>query len=250
MIVTELAWALLTGLAGSLHCFGMCGPLVIAYSLRLGQVTPDVANGGARKASSGTMIYHHVAFQGGRIAAYALSGLIAAGLVHMVGSIDSFRAARSVIAIAAGCLMTAFSLILLKAISIPSTNRWGIFARGRCKAEASGAPPRQSLAGRIVASLLKSRSGTSRWALGFAAGFLPCMLSWAMVVKAAATGEPTTAVALMIFFGLGTAPALLLTGFFASFLTVGMRLAGERVAALSVLVMGLILVWKGVSHFG
>jgi uncharacterized protein len=132
--------------------------------------------------------------------------------------------------------MVIFGMILLKVL--PSSSQ----AIGGSLSE------KRPFLGRTLANLLRSEAPGSRWVLGFAAGFLPCMLSWAMVVKAASSGDPITGFSLMAVFGLGTTPALLFTGFFASLFTLKARLAGERIAALSVIVMGLILVWKGASR--
>jgi|WetSurMetagenome_2_1015567.scaffolds.fasta_scaffold38461_6 uncharacterized protein len=247
MTVVDLCWAFVTGLAGSLHCLGMCGPLVVAYSLHLKDDAPDRQESAAYGSYPGALIYHHAAFHGGRLAAYALTGCLAAGLVHVVGSIEPFGAIRSVLSLLGGSLMVIFGLILLKVISIPSKTTLGIPSGG---AGDPGCAAREvkpgSLFTRAFANLLQSRTAASKWGLGFSAGFLPCMLSWAMVVKAAATGDMATGLAVMIFFGLGTAPALLFTGLFASLFTIRMRLTGERAAALSVMAMGLILMWKGV----
>jgi sulfite exporter TauE/SafE len=54
----------------------------------------------------------------------------------------------------------------------------------------------------------------------------------------------------MAFFGLGTVPALFFTGLSASVLSMKVRLVGERIAALSVILMGLILILKGVRALG
>jgi uncharacterized protein len=134
--------------------------------------------------------------------------------------------------------MALFGLILLKVL--PS------FSGSVIKSPSLG----KSFLGNTLAALLRSRTMGSRLALGFAAGFLPCMLSWAMVIRAAATGSIMGGFSLMASFGLGTAPALLFAGFFASLFTLRARLAGERLAAFSVIAMGLILMWKGVSRLG
>jgi sulfite exporter TauE/SafE len=81
--------------------------------------------------------------------------------------------------------------------------------------------------------------------LGLAAGFLPCGLSWAMIIKAATTQDVTAGFLTMGAFGLGTVPALFLMGFSASFLSLKARFLGERIAAFSLLAMGLILIFKG-----
>ncbi len=49
----------------------------------------------------------------------------------------------------------------------------------------------------------------------------------------------------MVAFGLGTVPALWTVGISASLLTLRIRLIGERLAALSVIAMGLFLMFKG-----
>lgn len=235
-MIIELSWAFVTGLAGSLHCLGMCGPLVFTYSLHLRREGTGQLDRVAPGSYPGAIIYHHAAFQGGRIAAYALTGAVTAGLVSLAGSVDSLRALRSPLSVAGGVGMVIFGLILLKVL--PSSRR----------ATAGSLSGSRSFLGRALANLLRSQTLRSRGVLGFAAGFLPCMLSWAMVVKAAATGNAVTGFSLMAVFGLGTAPALLFAGFFASLFTLKTRLAGERIAALSVIAMGLILVWKGASR--
>jgi sulfite exporter TauE/SafE len=66
-----------------------------------------------------------------------------------------------------------------------------------------------------------------------------------MVVKAATTSGFGEALLTMLLFGLGTVPALLLLGLSSSALSLKMRLLGDRIAALSVMGMGAILVFKG-----
>lgn len=248
MILADLGWALTTGLAGSLHCFGMCGPLVIAHSLRAGKTMQYGADNETSPVFPGGIISHHLAFHAGRIGAYAITASVAAGIVHLAGSVASFQNVRNVLSIGAGCLMVVAGLALLKVIILPSVGSLWIFGPGRRNSRLR-IPTVQSLPERVLAGLLKSQGGVSKGVLGFAAGFLPCMLSWAMIVKAAETGDVLIGFLVMAFFGLGTVPALLFTGFFASFFTLRMRIAGERLAGLSVLIMGFILAWKGVSRF-
>jgi sulfite exporter TauE/SafE len=75
------------------------------------------------------------------------------------------------------------------------------------------------------------------------------MLSWAMIVKAATAPNPVLGFMTMVLFGLGTVPALFFTGLSASLFTLRVRLTGERVAACSVIVMGIMLLVKGAKYF-
>ena len=81
--------------------------------------------------------------------------------------------------------------------------------------------------------------------LGLTSGFLPCCLTASMLVTAATTEDMARGFMTMVAFGLGTVPALLAIGISASLLTLRTRIIGERMAALSVVALGLLLVLKG-----
>ena len=232
MVIDFLA-PLLIGFLGSLHCLGMCGPLVMAYSLHICRGDPEEPQGMQAPWRKG--ILHHLAFHSGRVLTYGFLGALAAGLAHMAGLNQLFSGLRSGLTLAGGILMVLFGLVLFRVI--PSS----LFA---LPSFGSASWP-----GRVFSRLLGARTVTSKVLLGLAAGFLPCMLSWAMVVKAATTQNILAGFFTMVFFGVGTVPALFLTGLSASFLSLKARFLGERVAALSVMVMGFILIFKGSKYF-
>jgi sulfite exporter TauE/SafE len=93
--------------------------------------------------------------------------------------------------------------------------------------------------------LFQSNRLASKLTLGLLTGFLPCGLSWAMIGKAATTQNIPGGFLTMVACGLGTVPLLFFTGVSASLLSMKTRLVGERIAGLAVIVMGLILVFKG-----
>jgi len=223
---------LLIGLAGSLHCLGMCGPLVMAYSLHIRSAEKEPVAGASALWWKG--ISHHATFHLGRILTYGFLGTLAASIAQLADLSRFFSGFRSGITLGGGILMVLFGLVLLKVMpvslfSLPSGPK--------------------SFWQKIFPPLFQSRRLTSKFALGLAAGFLPCMLSWAMVVKAATTQHPLPGFLTMVLFGLGTVPALFLTGLSASLLSMRTRFLGERVAAASVIAMGLILIIKGSKYF-
>lgn len=216
------------GFFGSLHCLGMCGPLILAYSLN---------TRGLRKPTAGMdgLVFqgeflHHLAFHAGRLLTYGLLGALGGLLFHEAIFDTLLVHLGPIMPALAGALMVFLGLILLRALPMPRLLSF---------------PPGGGSGKGLIAHLLESQNGTSKVFLGMAVGFLPCGLSWAMVVKAAATQNLLGGFLTMLAFGLGTVPALFLPGLSASIVTVRLRMVGEKLAALSIIVMGLMLFYKG-----
>lgn len=222
------------GLAGSLHCLGMCGPLVLAYSIH-SRVEPQAGVAVLLGTAPG-VLGNHLAFHGGRILTYAILGAIVAAIL---GGLEMQRFAmqyRGVTAILCGLLLVAFAVITLGILPLPSSLARLLIAPG-------------VLLGKKAGGLAASKKPGARIALGMTAGLLPCGLSWAMLVKAASTLDPVKGFLLMAAFGLGTVPVLIAVGLSASVLSVKMRQFGEKVASLSIMVMGVLMVVKGANVF-
>jgi len=172
---------------------------------------------------------HHFFFHMGRILSYGFLGGLAAGIFHLADLKLFFTHLRGGLTLFGGILIILFGLILLKAIPFPVlflpawASRWG----------------------RLFSFLFQSPRLDSKMALGLITGFLPCGLSWAMITKAATTHSLPLGFLTMVAFGLGTVPALFATGFSASLLSMRVRILGEKIAALSLIAMGLVLIYKG-----
>jgi len=230
-MVFDLIAPFLIGLAGSLHCLGMCGPLVMAYSLHI-RKTGDP---GEKPPPALWMkgVSHHVAFHLGRVCTYGMLGGLAAGMAHLAGFNQALSNLRGWATLGGGALMILSGMILFKILPLPSFISGGsnfFFTRW-------------------IPSLLQSERLPARLALGMGVGFLPCMLSWAMIVKAATASSPFTGFLTTLAFGLGTVPALFFTGVSASLLSLRVRFLGERAAAAAVIIMGCILIFKGGRYF-
>ena len=224
--ILDVIGPLVVGLVGSVHCLGMCGPLVLAYSLHLKADQKP----GAQLFRMGLL--HHVAFHSGRLFTYAFLGALAAGFLGQYGLQRIFNL-RSAVTVTGGALMILFGVVLLGIVSFPQF--MSIPSDGSAK-----------LWGRVLPPLFRSRTIGSKLILGLATGFLPCGLSWSMVLKSATCPTATGGFLTMAAFGLGTVPLLFATGLSTSFLSLKMRIFGERIAAVSIIIMGLILFFKGV----
>jgi uncharacterized protein len=223
----DLFPSFIVGLIGSLHCLGMCGPLIVAYSLHLSGAGTAPLPAGVKAG-----MWHHIFFHAGRLATYGFLGALAAGIFYLANLTLFFKQFRGGLTLVGGVLMILLGLVLLKVFPLP-----GFLVR-LCG--------EKGIVGRVSpASLLRGKQFSSKVGLGVATGFLPCGLSWAMIAKAAATQNIPMGFLTMVAFGLGTVPVLFLTGVTASFISFRTRLLGEKIAALSVILMGLILVYKG-----
>ena len=230
----DLIAPFIVGFIGSLHCLGMCGPLILAYSLHLNStVNPEII---MKPSVWQRGILHHLTFHIGRLLTYGFLGSLAAGLIHLTNFNKIFFDLRGSVTLLGGILMMLAGLVLLKIIPLPFSLTTLSNGLG-------------SLGSRWLPSLFRSQCIGSKMVLGMAMGFLPCMLSWSMIIMAATTEDSLWGFLIMASFGLGTVPILFFTGLSASMISLEVRLIGERAAASFIILMGLILVFKGVKSF-
>ncbi len=202
--------AALAGLLGSTHCVGMCGGVALSSS----QPGPSPQ---WRRA---------LAFNGGRIASYILAGALAGGIASRVGAVLPAAAPwGSILRIATGLLMVGIGL----QIAIGWT--------GLRRLERLGVPVWRCL-GPMAARLDPRRSALHSLAFGALWGWIPCGLVYSALLAALISGEASAAAAIMLAFGLGTAPALLSLGLVGDRLRPLMRKAGWRRSS-GALVIGL-----------
>jgi uncharacterized protein len=207
----------LTGLLTGLHCVGMCGPIVLAYSV---PGSEDVNRGmmGALK---------HLAYNGGRVVSYMLLG----ALLGLAGtSLGWIARAGEIISIAGGILMIVGGLAMLGLLPFASRLSLGSLWSG---------------SGSVQRGLLKRRTAVSALALGLLTPLLPCGVLYAMLAKAATAGGAWEGALTMGAFGIGTAPALLTLGGVASLLSLKVRQRAEIIAACLIIFMGIILLLRG-----
>ncbi|MBK8525356.1 MAG: sulfite exporter TauE/SafE family protein [Betaproteobacteria bacterium] len=172
----------LVGLLGGTHCVGMCGGIVGALSM-----------GGASRPSL------HLAYNLGRISSYALAGAI-------VGALGSASLAL------AGQLPLRVALYVLANLMLIAL---GFYLMGVTRALAFTERVGQNLWQRIqplTRRFLPAQSVAQAFPLGMLWGWLPCGLVYSALATALAAGSATQGAMLMLAFGLGTLPNLLLAG--------------------------------------
>ena len=228
MSLVELSVMFTLGLASSLHCLQMCGPIVLSYSLGAGRSGKTKAAAAARQLFLG-----HLAYNAGRITTYTALGALAGLAGGTLGMLGRLAGVSSVVTIVGGSLLVQAGLFMLGII--PST----VFAGMQLFRLTSG-----FLKG--VGGLLATPAAGKRLLLGLALGFLPCGLIYAALLRSLATGSPLWGAASMLAFGMGTGAALMVLGVFSSAIRWPLNRWGNRLAAVSVILMGIVLLWRGV----
>ena len=171
------------------HCIGMCGPLVVSFSLRL---------------KDRNILIPHLLYHCGRILTYMVLGGI-------MGAMGSFTIVAANIALIQKAAMF-FAGVLVVFMGL-STTGW-IPLR---KLSFLNNTPTGILSNR-VGKLAKSQSIIAYLPIGFILGLLPCGPVYTALLGAARAGMDAPVVyhgvligtALMFAFGIGTVPALFL----------------------------------------
>jgi hypothetical protein len=205
--------ALLLGVAGSLHCVGMCGPLMLALPL---------------PADSKTHAFlQALGYQAGRIATYVSLGLVF-GLLGKGLSVAGFQQSLSVFA---GILLLIAAFFSLQwestLLNLPGTQKALTWLR------------------LSIARLLRERPSGAVWGLGMLNGLLPCGLVYAAAAGAIAAADVWQGAGFMLFFGAGTLPLPLLLMLGAGKLSLNWRRRLRFMQPFLMVAAGLLLLYRG-----
>lgn len=192
--------AFLIGLLGSTHCLGMCGGISASLSMAL-----PVGRG--FRVRQTLML---LAFNGGRIGSYTLIAALVA--VLSTSAAAQWNELAPVLRTLAGILLILMGL---------SMAQWW---QGIRHIERIGAPVWARLSP-LTRRFLPVRNGWQAVALGGLWGWLPCGLVYSTLGWAALQPSVGSAAATMAFFGLGTLPSMLATGYAATWVR---KLQGQK----------------------
>lgn len=216
--ITELSLVFVSGVLGSAHCIGMCGGIAATMSLGTRSVT------GA--------ILRQACWSLGRTATYVFLGITAATVgATFLNSQGNTVWWQSVFAIVAGLLLVVQGLHATGLLS------WKVRSK-------SGLP---CVTRTVFSQFFNGGSLVAVFIAGLLTGFLPCGLVYSFLTLAASTGSVISGIFIMLSFGLGTIPVMLVTGAGLSGATIGIRRKLIRVAAISVVVTGLMTTARGIT---
>jgi uncharacterized protein len=210
MSTAVVIMALLMGFTGSLHCAGMCGPIML--------VMPFQRFSGAGKVAS-VMLYHF-----GRLTSYALLAIV----------LHSFRGlfhphVQQFISVALGVILLVVGLLSFFYSGWTVRLPWGGFIQRRLS---------QVIASPGLASLTVA---------GMLNGLLPCGLVYMALSASIAQSTLAGAAAVMYFFGLGTMPMLVGITLLKNRARLATAKHFKRLAPVMVFVFGCLFVLRGLD---
>lgn len=207
------------------HCIGMCGGIVLAYSSKLTNNAKD---------NQKWLILSHILYSLGRITTYAMLG----GIVGALGSALNLNATlRSALFFFAGAAMILAGLSLLGKINFLT----------RIEHSLQNSKWYQT----TFQKALNLKNPLSLYLLGLLNGLLPCGFVYAFLFSAAGFASITQGVLVMLVFGAGTLPSLLLFGLLANtiFYQKKFRKILINIAAIAIIIFGGLMLKMGVDTF-
>jgi len=212
----DLLSAFVVGLLGGVHCVGMCGGIVgaLSFGLRAERNLPIL-----------------LAYNVGRISSYTLAGALMGALGFYFSGLLPVQTAQKVLLSFAGLFLILMGLYL--------AGWWNVLSR----VERAGGVlwHRIEPLGRGLLPVRYVRQGLL---LGLLWGWLPCGLVYSALVWTVSAGGALDGALLMLAFGLGTLPNLLLMGVAAAQLNRWVKLPAVRAAAGTlVMVFGVLLLF-------
>lgn len=210
-----MLWTALTlGFLGSLHCLGMCGPLVMAIP----------STGKTNLETAANVTGYHTS----RLAAYALLGI----LPGVIGAGLHVTAAQQWISIIVGILFLVGCVISL---------------RGQLRISIGWVDRASNAIQNLFFRYSRSGSRSHLLGLGFLNGLIPCGMVYMAMAAALGTGSVTGSMLFMIAFGAGTVPIFFGLAFIQSRKVLNLRPYLIKLIPVSLAILGVIFLWRGLA---
>ena len=194
MLGDELTYlsAFIIGILSGVHCLGMCGGIVSAFSLDGGPV------------KSQTKKFHiQLSYNLGRIASYTLAGFMVGGL----GAITTQQFASHTL----HQYLQTFSAVILILMGLYLANWWRVLTW----LEQLGGLVWKRIEP-LTRNLIPIKGNGQAVLVGLVWGWLPCGLVYSMLTMSLSTASAQQGALIMLSFGLGTLPNLIAFGLMAS----------------------------------
>jgi uncharacterized protein len=208
----EILSFFLLGFLGSLHCIGMCGPIVLALPL---------------KGSKDTL--KRILYNGGRVITYSVMGL-GAGFIGSRCFMAGLQQDMSII----------FGASIILYVIIPSSLKTKV-------SSSSFMSVLYRPVKKHIGKLFAARNSVSFLSMGLLNGLLPCGFVYMALAASVVTGTPLKGASAMALFGLGTVPALFFFSIASGFFTISLRNRIKKYMPALAVVLGVIFILRGLN---
>ncbi|WP_151634750.1 sulfite exporter TauE/SafE family protein [Noviherbaspirillum aerium] len=219
------------GLMGSVHCIGMCGGIVSAFSAGSGRRVIPIANAQGAVLARPAMLedgLRMLSYNAGRLSSYALAGAIAGGIAQGARTLAVMSSLQIILYWLANLMLVALGLYLM--------GSWS----GLARLESAGQVVWRRIQP-LTGKLLPVDSAGKAFALGGLWGWVPCGMVYSVLLSAMLSGSAANGASIMLAFGTGTLPMLLGIGLLGARLQQWTRSSRVRMASgLLVLAFGLL----------
>ena len=203
---------LIFGFLGSLHCVGMCGPLLLALPIE------------KNNKFWGLSLYHS-----GRILCYGFLGV----LLSILGVSLRYTGLHEILSISLGVLMLLGLVFFYFNISFFKNSFGKIWILTQMKL--------------YWKKFFETKSIFVLSFIGFLNGLLPCGFVYIALSFSLLFAKPLDSFTYMIFFGVGTVPALFGVSFFSQLLSAQWRQRVQLLVPVGTGVVGVLLIIRGLS---
>ncbi len=207
--------AFLLGIAGSMHCVGMCGPIVFVLPVD--------------RSNTPKMLWQLFLYQLGRVLSYSVIGL----LFGFVGKGLYLAGFQQRISILMGVVMIVVVLVPARILNKYNFSKpvFGLIQTVKKK----------------MGIYLQRKSSKALFSLGIFNGFLPCGLVYMALLGSVATGSEIYGAFYMFLFGLGTIPMMVSIFFLGNVVNLSMRKKIQRFIPVFVVIIGLLFILRGLG---
>lgn len=211
----NLLWtALIMGLAGSMHCLIMCGPIIMSLPQKRG----------FNKLLASRFVHNF-----GRLLSYLLIGLV----FGSIGAALGLMPYQNLVSILSG------SILVLAVLPTILKSRKSIFG---------GFFLRWSqVSSKFMAYFKKQNKGVATLGFGIVNGLLPCGLVYVAAAASIHATSLTYSLTYMLFFWLGTLPMMMGIGLFSHIIKPAFRARFRKAVPYLALFMGVIFILRGFS---
>lgn len=178
--------AFLIGIAGSIHCIGMCSSIIIILSI-------NVKDTNKKK-------YLIICYNIGRIFSYSIIGLIGGIFGTTLFNLSNNVILASTIKLFSGTIITLLGLYLLGL-----SNKFLFIEKFLSKIFYNLTP--------FYKKIISVKTYWKALLIGLLWGYIPCGLVYSVFIWALSSGDIIKSCLLMTFFGLGTLPSIISVGY-------------------------------------